>query len=231
MRSELADENRYHERKSKRPRLERATIADTDDDDHYCDEQRTHKVTKSRVCTPPAHSSERESISGLDGGEAQTTSNIGLHDLLDSLEEQEKEVTQARGRTPERIDRSPSNRSSPNSSRASSSSSVRTMIDERLEWAHRDRLRSVSRGRPVQQSPFNERSPFYAEYARDKRRPPIRHSTFLCECCPEEPKEFDTEVELEYDIKQLDDRNLSVSTNRKQLPYVGESVQLRLLPA
>jgi hypothetical protein len=210
MKSDLADENRYHERKSKRPRLERATIADTDDDDHYYDEQRTHKVTKSRVCTPFAHSSNRESIFSFDDGEARTTSNIGLHDLLDSLEEQEKEVTQARGRTPERIDRSPSNRSSPNSSRASSSSSVRTMIDERLEWAHQDRMRSVSRSRPVQQSPFNERSPFYAEYARDRRQPPLRHSTFLCKCCAEDPKEFNTAVELEYAIKQLDYGHLSV---------------------
>jgi len=102
-------------------------------------------------------------------------SNIKMEDQLDLLEEQRRDeqrpqdqhIVQARGRTPERIEYSPYDRHSPANSRASSSSSVRTMIDERLEWAHQDRMRTNSRGRPVQQSPFNQHSPFYADFAGD----------------------------------------------------------------
>lgn len=201
METEGFDEHSYQERKSKRPRLERATGVDTKDDDDDYDEERAHKVSKHREYTSPADSGSRESISRLDHRETRIALKIRMNDMLDSLEAQEEEVTQARGRTPERIDHSPYDRRSPDSSRASSSSSVRTMIDERLEWAHQDRMRSVSRSRPVQPSPFNERSPFYAEHAKFERRSPLRDSTFLCKCCPEEQKEFDTEVELRYAIK------------------------------
>jgi hypothetical protein len=74
---------------------------------------------------------------------------------------------QGRGRTPERVDHT---RYSPRPhavSRANSTSSVRSMIDERLEWAHQDRMRSASRDRSVPRSPFHEDSPFCAEFARD----------------------------------------------------------------
>jgi hypothetical protein len=40
------------------------------------------------------------------------------------------------------------------------------MIDERLEWAHQDRMRSDSRDGSPPRSPFHEYSPFYAEFAR-----------------------------------------------------------------
>lgn len=202
METGISDEHRYRERKIKRPRLERTTSVNPDDDDDDDDDrERTHKVNKSCQYKPPADSSSRESNYGLESGKAQTTFNVGMHDLFDSLEDQEEEVTQARGRTPERADHSPCNSRccrSLGSSRASSSSSVRTMIDERLEWAHQDRMRSASQARPVQQSPFNEYSPFYAEYGKDKGRVPLRRFTFVCECCPEEPKEFDNDEDLEY---------------------------------
>lgn len=52
-------------------------------------------------------------------------------------------------------------------SRAGSASSARSMIDERLEWAHQDRVRSASRDRSVSPSPFHEHSPFYAEFSKN----------------------------------------------------------------
>lgn len=72
--------------------------------------------------------------------------------------------TRARGRTPIREFDAQSGYLSPSSSRASSSSSARTVIDERMEWAHEERMRSASREPPPAQSPFYESSPFYAEY-------------------------------------------------------------------
>ena len=75
-----------------------------------------------------------------------------------------------RGRTPERVEHSRYSPRSGPSSRANSTSSVRSMIDERLEWAHQDRMRSVSRDRSVPASPFHENSPFYAEFAKELGR-------------------------------------------------------------
>jgi hypothetical protein len=73
----------------------------------------------------------------------------------------------SRGRTAQRVEYA---RHSPGThavSRASSGSSVRSMIDERLEWAYQDRMRSASRDRPVPESPFRKYSPFYAEFSGD----------------------------------------------------------------
>lgn len=72
--------------------------------------------------------------------------------------------TRARGRTPTRDSDSQSGDLSPSSSRASSMSSVRSVIDERMEWAHQERMRSASRKPPPLRPPFCEHSPFYAEY-------------------------------------------------------------------
>lgn len=71
----------------------------------------------------------------------------------------------SRGRTPQRVEHT---RYSPGTrpvSRAGSASSARSLIDERLEWAHQDRMRSASRDRSAPPSPFHENSPFYAEFA------------------------------------------------------------------
>jgi hypothetical protein len=74
---------------------------------------------------------------------------------------------QSRGRTPERVDHTRYSPRPHGVSRANSTSSVRSMIEERLEWAHQDRMRSASRDRSVPPSPFHEDSPFYAEFAGD----------------------------------------------------------------
>jgi hypothetical protein len=102
---------------------------------------------------------------------------------------------QARGRTPEREVCSPRA-----GSRASSSSSVRSMIDERLEWAHQDRIRSASRRGSVQKSPSPEHSPFYAEYsgAWNVPEPPSSIGRYICECCPEMPRRFHTLYDPRY---------------------------------
>jgi uncharacterized Zn-finger protein len=72
-----------------------------------------------------------------------------------------------RGRTSQRDGHAHSSSQPLAGSRASSTSSVRSMIDERLEWAHQDRVRSASRDRLLPPSPFQEYSPFFAEYARN----------------------------------------------------------------
>lgn len=72
-----------------------------------------------------------------------------------------------RGRTPQRVEHTHYSPRSRPVSRADSTSSARSMIDERLEWAHQDRIRSASRDRSAPLSPFHEHSPFYAEFARD----------------------------------------------------------------
>jgi hypothetical protein len=72
-----------------------------------------------------------------------------------------------RGRTSQRAEHAHSSSRPLAGSRASSASSVRSMIDERLEWAQQHRVRSASRDRPLPPSPFQEHSPFFAEYARD----------------------------------------------------------------
>lgn len=71
----------------------------------------------------------------------------------------------SRGRAPERIEQTRFSPLPQPVSRANSVSSVRSMIDERLEWAHQDRMRSDSRDGSVPRSPFHEHSPFYAEFA------------------------------------------------------------------
>lgn len=71
----------------------------------------------------------------------------------------------SRVRAPERLPYTPPGiHHSPAGSRASSTHSVRSMIDERMEWAHQDRVRSASRGPPPPESPFRENSIFYAEH-------------------------------------------------------------------
>lgn len=73
------------------------------------------------------------------------------------------------------------------------------MIDERLEWAHQDRMRSASRDRSTPPSPFNETSPFHAEFARDAGTLLRAIGKHKCKCCPT-PKWFDTEDDLRYAI-------------------------------
>lgn len=72
----------------------------------------------------------------------------------------------SRGRTPQRTEHTHHSPGTRPVSRAGSASSARSMIDERLEWAHQDRMRSASRDRSAPPSPFHENSPFYAEFAR-----------------------------------------------------------------
>lgn len=130
---------------------------------------------------------------------ASSPSRAGRRESNDGLYDQMKPITsdddfgwmrnwQGRGRTPERTA----------GSRASSSSSVRTMIDERLEWAHQDRVRSASRRNSVQQSPFHEHSPFYAEFAAGAKPTQTSPGVYICECCPKKPKEFNTQNGLTY---------------------------------
>lgn len=70
----------------------------------------------------------------------------------------------SRGRTPQKVEHTHHSPGTRPVSRAGSASSARSMIDERLEWAHQDRMRSASRDRSVPRSPFHENSPFYAEF-------------------------------------------------------------------
>ena len=72
----------------------------------------------------------------------------------------------SRGRTLQRIAHTNYSPQTRPVSRAGSASSARSMIDERLEWAHQDRLRSASRDRSAPPSPFHEHSPFYTEFSR-----------------------------------------------------------------
>ena len=71
-----------------------------------------------------------------------------------------------RGRTLQRIAHTHYSLRTRPARRAGSASSARSMIDERLEWAHQDRVRSASRDRSAPPSPFHEHSPFYAEFGR-----------------------------------------------------------------
>ena len=104
----------------------------------------------------------------------------------------------SRGRKPERVEQTRCSPLSQPVSRANSVSSVRSMIDERLEWAHQDRLRSASRDRSVPRSPFHEHSSFYAEFAKDARRTPQLPDVYVCGCCPKKPKKFHYEDDLRY---------------------------------
>jgi hypothetical protein len=61
----------------------------------------------------------------------------------------------SRGRTLERVPQCST------SSRNSSASSARSMIDERMEWANAERSRSFSGPAPEPASPFRESSPFH----------------------------------------------------------------------
>lgn len=72
----------------------------------------------------------------------------------------------SRGRTPHRVEHTIYSPQIRPASRAGSASSARSMIEERLEWAHQDRMRSASRDRSAPPSPFHEHSPFHAEHAR-----------------------------------------------------------------
>jgi hypothetical protein len=83
-------------------------------------------------------------------------------------------------------------------SRASSTSSVRSMIDERLEWAHQDRVRSASRGSAVPQSPFNEHSPYHADYARELKLARQDHGVYDCDCCPKDTEGLNDGEDLKY---------------------------------
>jgi hypothetical protein len=180
-------------------------------------QQQRHTINPSELQTS---ASNPESIVTPDDEEELACLDIKMKELSHSSEEQSQPVceqglqelnsVQVRGRTPERSpERSPSRssessdcfpygRRSPGRSRATSSSSVRSMIDERLEWAHQDRMRSVSRSSPIQQSPFHEHSLYYAEYAEGKGLTPASRSRYVCECCPESPHVFNTEGKLRY---------------------------------
>lgn len=162
-------ENGIRKHKNKRPRIERAVCGKSDDEGE------------------PIHL------------------EMQMRDVLHSLEQQSSseqdyqvDSVQVCGRTPERTESKPRGYRSPASSRASSSSSARTMIDERLEWAHQDRMRSASRGKPSQQSPFHEHSPFYAEFANGTALVSSRCNTYVCTCCPGKPQRFSTEDSLRY---------------------------------
>jgi hypothetical protein len=72
----------------------------------------------------------------------------------------------SRGRTQKRVEHTHSFSRPRPESRASSASSARSMIDDRLEWAQQDRERSASRAPSLPPSPFCENSPFHAEHAR-----------------------------------------------------------------
>lgn len=86
----------------------------------------------------------------------------------DSLENKDdlESCEHSRGRTLQRIAHTHHSPRTHPVSRASSASSARSMIDERLEWAHHDRMRSASRDRSMPPSPFHEHSPFYAEFSK-----------------------------------------------------------------
>jgi hypothetical protein len=100
-----------------------------------------------------------------------------------------------RGRTPEREEWRGSSGGIPYGSRGSSASSARSMIDERMEWAHQDRMRSASRDDSIPPSPFHGNSPFYAEIARNSSLASQHGHFYKCDCCP---MTFRTLVELRY---------------------------------
>jgi hypothetical protein len=104
----------------------------------------------------------------------------------------------SRGRSRERVDRTLHHRQAPFASRASSASSVRSMIDERLEWAQQDRMRSASRNQSPPESPFHQHSPFYADFAKVSGPKYLPYSVYTCECCPADPQSFNTRESLEY---------------------------------
>jgi hypothetical protein len=106
--------------------------------------------------------------------------------------------THDRGRTPERDEWPGKSIRTRCGSRTSSTSSARSMINERMEWAHQDRMRSASRDNSFPPSPFLESSPFYSDFDKSlslATQPRVIHK---CECCPKKPKMFDTEDELRY---------------------------------
>jgi hypothetical protein len=96
-----------------------------------------------------------------------------------------------RGRTPDRVEYAHCPSGSSAGSRASSASSVRSIIDQCLGWAQGERLRSGSR-ESVSRSLFHEHSPFYGELSRAQPRGGVHK----CECCPKKRKSFDTEDDL-----------------------------------
>ena len=155
--------------------------------------QKLHVVSPATWQMP---SSSRASSTASDREEAANNAGIGMRDLFDSLNGGGEGIGQPRGRTSERPGYSPYDRRSPASSRASSSSSIRTMIDERLEWAHQDRMRSFGQDDPIKQSPFHEYSPFYTGLANGKALESATCGLLLCDCCPKKPKSFETEDNL-----------------------------------
>lgn len=110
-----------------------------------------------------------------------------------------------RGRTPERTEYTSSIAESGPGSRASSAGSAfsRSMIDERMERAHQDRVRFPSRDKLEPRAPFQEHSPYYEEYARDADDRMRSRSIHICECCPDDPQKFDTLPALEYALAKL----------------------------
>jgi hypothetical protein len=191
-------------------------------------QQKLHMIRSENSDT---RSSSRENITGCDNERGSFTRGYAqMLDTVESIWGRAQRTSQPRGRTPERAERSPYSQSSPDSSRASSSSSVRTMIDERLEWAHQDRVRAVGRNNPVQQSPFHRHSPFYSEFANEKSLAPVSHGMFVCECCPKKPKKFDTEDDLRYAIDATSLQSVSnIMADGVQVPRIDEAVLLRLL--
>jgi hypothetical protein len=133
-----------------------------------------------------------------------------------------------RGRTPEREERWGSSDSTPTGSRASSASSARSMIDERLEWAHQDRLRSASRGNSIPPSPFHENSPFYAEFGRSLNLAPQPRLAYKCECCPKYPKKFDTLSGLRYVSAVMHNVPITLADN-PQIARIFSQTYVRLL--
>lgn len=128
---------------------------------------------------------------------------MDLTDYFASFPERGASFPWERGRTPERVEHGVSFDQRRSSSRVSSASSARSMIDERLEWAHQDRMRSASREQSVPASPFQKCSPFYAEHATQHDDVPLQSKKYPCHCCPKKPKEFETEEDLRYALTVL----------------------------
>jgi hypothetical protein len=104
----------------------------------------------------------------------------------------------SRGRTQQRFEHNNSFPRPRPESRASSASSARSMIDDRLEWAHHDRERSASRAPSLPPSPFCDNSPFHVEYARHSSMAAPPRPTYVCNCCPGTPELFHTAHDLWY---------------------------------
>jgi hypothetical protein len=185
------------------------------------DDRREHDTS------PSAHSHEqhRETRTSRDSMSIDSYPNFESHsrDARDDFEAPSGRASfifscnpddiRGRGRTPEREERWGSSGSMLTGSRASSASSVRSMIDERLEWAHQHRMRSASRDNSIPPSPFRENSPFYAEFGRSSNLAPEPRLAYECECCPKDTKRFATESEPRYASALMHNARITLADN------------------